>query len=313
MASSVDRWPGEPGRTVNWASHTHTATVFGRRVHYLDIGSGAPLVLLHGLGMSWRVWLRNIPDLAKHRRVVAIDLPGFGDSQRIRWQRDLSGHSDVVVELLHRINVRRCALVGHSLGGLVAQHVALRMGEDVGALVLMSSPDAQIGLIRRLAAFIGLASLRTVIYPPAVEQWCIRQSFVHPVMFGRLVADTRCLDTELLTALARGYATNGFWRGIHAALGDSVSERIGALRTPTLVLGGTDDAIVPAATAYRLAGSIPGATLTLWPGVGHAPMLERPAEFNRVIRDFIASTRTDIAAHSPGAPRRPDVANGPGV
>jgi pimeloyl-ACP methyl ester carboxylesterase len=277
---------------TDWSSHTRTAHISGARVHYLDIGSGPPLVLLHGLGMSWRAWLQNIPDLARDHRVIAIDLPGFGDSQRIRWRRDLSGHAAVVVELLYHIDASRCVLAGHSLGGYVALHVALQMGEDIAALILISSPDSQIGMAHRLAMFAALSSLRMLIYPPVIEAWCIRQRALHKVLFGRLVADTSCLKPELLNAFRRSYATDGFWRGIRAALGDTVGKRSGSLRIRTLILAGKGDAIIPPTAAYRLATLIPDATLTLWDSVGHAPMLERPAEFNAVVRNFASSADT---------------------
>jgi pimeloyl-ACP methyl ester carboxylesterase len=284
---------------IDWTAHTHTTFLRGGRVHYLDIGSGPALVLLHGLGMSWRVWLRNLADLARDHRVVAVDLPGFGQSSRLPWRFDLGGHAEVVIDLLHRIDALPCTLVGHSLGGLVAQHAALRMGADVDALILTSSPDSGTGAARRLAAFTQISALRTLVYSRAVENWLIKASFLHPTLFGRLVADTGCLDAGLLTTLSRGYATDGFWRGIHAALADRVSEHIGALRVPTLVLAGAADAVVPAAAAQRLAAAIPDATLTIWSRVGHAPMLERPAEFAAAVRTFVASSRSRLTDEVP--------------
>ena len=185
---------------TDWKRHCRTAQLSGGRVHYLDIGHGPTVVLIHGLGMSWRAWLRNIGDLACDHRVIAIDLPGFGASQRLRWQRDLSGHADAVVELVsQRIGARPCTLVGHSLGGMVAQRAALRLGADLDRLVLVSSPDSRIGFWQRIGIIVGLSSLRTLLYSRRVQRWCIAWTWLHKPLFGGLVDDTNGFDSALMT------------------------------------------------------------------------------------------------------------------
>ena len=277
-----------PARAAtDWKRYCRTAQLSGGRVHYLDIGHGPTVVFIHGLGLSWRVWLRNIGDLARDHRVIAVDLPGFGASQRLRWRRDLSGHADAVLELVQHIGARPCTLVGHSLGGMVAQRAALRLGTDLDKLVLVSSPDSRIGFWQRIGIVVSLSSLRTLLYSRRVQRWCIAWTWLHKPLFGGLVDGTNGIDSALMTELLSGYATNGFWRGMHAALRDPVSRHLGAIEAPTLVLTGVNDPLVRLASAYRLADSIPHATVVRWDRVGHGPMLERPAEFNALVRDFV--------------------------
>ena len=278
---------------TDWKRYCHSAQLSGGRMQYLDMGVGPTLVLIHGLGMSWRAWLSNISDLARDHRVIAVDLPGFGASQRLCWRRDLSGHAAAVVELLNHLGAQPCTVVGHSLGGMVAQRVALRLGTDLDKLVLVSSPDSRVRFWQRITMVVGLSLLRSLLYFSRVRRSCIACTWLHKPLFGGLVSETGVLDTALLADLLAGYATNGFWRGMHAGLGDSVSRHLGAIAAPTLVLAGANDRLVRPASAYRLAASIPNATVVLWDGIGHGPMLERPNEFSALVRDFVGGPAGD--------------------
>ncbi|MGH3970275.1 MAG: alpha/beta fold hydrolase [Mycobacterium sp.] len=288
-----------PAATPEWAAtdwnrYARTVRVRGGDVHYVDIGAGPVVVLIHGLGMSWRMWLPNIYVLARKHRVIAIDLPGFGASQRLPWRRDLGGHAEVVVELLREINGLPATVVGHSLGAFVAQHVAVLLDTDIDGLLLVSSPESRMGMLRRLAIVCTLSLLRTLLYPRWLENRCIKHMRLRKALFGRLVYDTTCLKVTLLTELSRGYATNGFWRAMHAGLRDPVSLRLGSIRAPTLILAGKNDTLIPPSAAHRLASAIPYAEVLVWNDVGHAPMLERPTEFNELVENF--ATGSALAA-----------------
>lgn len=285
-----------PWRQVDWSRHTHNTTIAARDLSYVDIGTGPTVVLLHGLGMSWRAWLPVLVDLAGDHRVIAVDLPGFGSSQRLPWRRDLNGYAESVVGLLHQLEILPCTVVGHSLGGLVAQRVAVQHGRALTALVLVCSPDSRMGLLRRAGIMVSLTLLRTLSYSARVEQWLVTRKWLHRTLFGGLVADVSCLHPELIAQLSGGYGTNGFWRAMHAALLDPISLRVNEIGVPTLVLAGAEDAIVPPSVARQLAASIGHAHLHAWRRVGHAPMIERPAEFGLLVRNFVAGLDAGIAA-----------------
>jgi hypothetical protein len=89
--------PDEPDwRTLDWREHLRTARIDGRRVNYVDVGEGDPLVLVHGIAGNWQNWLENIPRLARERRVVALDLPGFGASEDPPVDPTMSGYGRAV-------------------------------------------------------------------------------------------------------------------------------------------------------------------------------------------------------------------------
>src|SRR3954469_7396399 len=130
-------------RTIDWQSHLHQVEIERRRVNYVDIGSGdiTPVVLVHGLGGQWQNWLENIPRLAQDRRVVAMDLPGFGGTP------EPSGHVDITItqygrwvnELCDKLGLGQIELVGNSMGGYIAAEVAIQFPERVERLVLVSA------------------------------------------------------------------------------------------------------------------------------------------------------------------------------
>src|SRR5687768_3153915 len=104
----------------DWSPYIHDAAVAGKRLRYLDMGEGAPLVLVHGTGGAWQSWLLNIVALAEHHRVIAVDLPGFGRSEAVPAAPNMSAYAASIAALLEQLGLERVSILGHSLGGIVA-------------------------------------------------------------------------------------------------------------------------------------------------------------------------------------------------
>src|SRR4051794_3489812 len=129
-------------RTIDWQSHLHQVEIERRRVNYVDIGSGdiTPVVLVHGLGGQWQNWLENIPRLAQGRRVLALDLPGFGlTPEPSDDEISISGYGRFVDGFCDQLGLGKVELVGNSMGGFVAAEVAIQFPERVSRLVLVSA------------------------------------------------------------------------------------------------------------------------------------------------------------------------------
>ena len=108
--------PGDPDwRSVDWPAHTHRVEVAGREINYVDIGDGVPepVVFVHGLGGNWQNWLENIPCAAQDRRVIAMDLPGFGHSEMPAEDISISHYARLLDELVERLGVEHAAIVGN--------------------------------------------------------------------------------------------------------------------------------------------------------------------------------------------------------
>src|SRR5687767_9944251 len=104
---------------IDWAAHVHEAEIDGGRVTYADLGSGPPIVWVHGLGASWQCWLENLPDFARDHRVIAMDLPGFGRSEMPQDEISIEGYARFVCRLLDHLGIEAATVVGNSMGGFI--------------------------------------------------------------------------------------------------------------------------------------------------------------------------------------------------
>ena len=175
MRFASPRWnisddPDAGWKAVDWSVHTHQAAVRGRRITYADIGSGPATVLVHGQGGSWQWWLRVLPTVSPHRRVIAVDLPGFGGSDPIARGDVFTEHVATIIGLLDHLGLADATIAGHSMGGLVALQVACDHPDRVAGLMLIDAGGANISA-RRLALIVtGLRAfsrhLRDSVGPP---------------------------------------------------------------------------------------------------------------------------------------------------
>lgn len=273
-------------RAVRWPEHLRAVTVDGRRVHIAALGEdgGRPLLLVHGFGGRWQIWLANMPRLAAHRRVVALDLPGFGRSQMPIEAISIGGYARTLERICDLLELEAPLVTGHGLGGVVAAELALRHPERVGALALIDAmwlaPDqvraraAELALL--LSSRLAEALPRGAIARPRTRQLAFAAAIRHP---GRIAPD-------LLYELLGGLRAPGWSAALQAAMACGAAGGLAALTAPTLVIHGAGDVLVPAADGERLAGMIAGARLELFTDCGHMPMLEHPRRFNALLERF---------------------------
>src|SRR5215211_3386713 len=124
---------------IDWSRHMRWVEVEGSPVNVVELGTGPPVVFVHGLGGSWQNWLEQLPEFSRDFRVVAFDLPGFGESPMPQDEISISRSGRLVVGLLDALGIERASLVGNSMGGFVTSEVAVQAPERVDRLVLVSS------------------------------------------------------------------------------------------------------------------------------------------------------------------------------
>jgi pimeloyl-ACP methyl ester carboxylesterase len=251
-----------PGRRPPEGAEWGTATLDGYRLHWLSAGSGPAVVLLHGLCGSHRWWNANIPSLAEEFRVLAPDLPGFGRSRYGGRLPDLAGTAELLARWIAEAGAPRSHLVGHSMGGHLAVHLAARHPDQVDRLVLADAA----GLLRPLS-------------PVPLARWA------YGLAWPRAWGSPAFLPVIWRDALRAGPFTAA--RAIRHILRDDVSALLPGIRAPTLVVWGEADAMIPLEHGQRLRDAIPGARMHVIPGAYHNPMVDRPAEFNQVVRAFL--------------------------
>jgi 3-oxoadipate enol-lactonase len=241
-------------------------------------GEGPPLVLINGLGFGRWAWFRQIPAFSRHFSTITFD---------VRGERDLTdGVSDLaadVVALLDHLNVRKAHVLGTSLGGFVAQELAIKRPDLVDRLVLVCTSYGRGGPETMspwaLADMIGLPSLSTERAVRRGIETATSDTYrtERPEEFEQIVR-WRLADSRSLSA---------YYEQIRAGARFGVSHDVGSITSPTLVIHGAEDRYVPVANASALAEAIPGAKLRVLDNAGHLVFIERFADVNREVVTFL--------------------------
>jgi pimeloyl-ACP methyl ester carboxylesterase len=288
---------GAAGRSawldVDWPAHTHTATIRGREVTYVDIGDGPndPIVFVHGLGACWQTWLENLPHFARRHRCIAMDLPGFGASEMPAEDVSIERYAQIVDELVRGLGIERAAVIGNSMGGFIAIEMALRFSTSVSRLVLVSAAVFW-QEYRRAKPLVTLAQASDAVVGRALvgsEALLVRRPKLRAasLAFGGFHLPhllSRELQAELLKTAKR---TDGFLPALQALASFPLREELPKVEAPTLVVWGTHDTLVGAEHADELERLIPNSRKVVMERTGHVPMLERPGRFNQVTEEFL--------------------------
>jgi pimeloyl-ACP methyl ester carboxylesterase len=259
--------------------------VGGVRLHYVEAGEGPPLLLLHGLNGSTFSFRLLMPYLARHFRTIAVDLKGFGYSDRpSSGDYSLGAQARLVAGFLDALGIDRAFVLGHSLGGAVAMRLALASPERVERLILVSAADDS--ELRR-----GLRSAR-LVRPllPVVAAFTVQNQ-----RFRRMSLRSACYDPAFITPeIMEGYMAPTRIRGHLHALGSLMVDRrrdapldAASITQPTLIMWGSADRWIASSHGERLRALIPSSSFVLIEKAGHLVLEEQPQECSRVIIDFL--------------------------
>jgi pimeloyl-ACP methyl ester carboxylesterase len=279
-----------PGRLID--------TSAGRVFVHQD-GSGPPLVLVHGMFVSHWYFRPVIAELRRHFRVIAIDLPGFGESDRPpleRYRYDAVSAAELVNEIMEGLGLDAACLVGHSMGGGVALALAAHHPERVTRLVLEDAWVYPIvmPLLGRLATQPVLGSVLFHLYSRRDLVRHFRGVFRDQALVTGELVDYYWERFNRAGARVAGLAA---LRAFASMLADPVEPA--RVRAPTLLVWGEEDRLFPAAHGQRLSCEIPGAELVIVPVCGHSPHEERPDEYLRAVVPFLLGRNETAMAHNP--------------
>jgi pimeloyl-ACP methyl ester carboxylesterase len=276
---------------IDWREHQRWVPVDGREVNVVDVGSGPVVLLVHGLGANWQNWLTTVPELvgAGHR-VIALDLPGFGHSEMPAGGISIPGYGRTLGAVLDARGVRGpVAVVGSSMGGLVAAELAIATPERVERLALVSA--AALWNERLRARPLVTASKVTRLYAPLVASgWEVIARLPRlrrEALRSAGLRNTAAISAPLAYELLSGVGKPGFVDALQALYDYRIRDRLPEIACPTLVVWGADDPIVPLRHAFEYEALIPGARVTVFRRTGHAPMLEQPERFNAALLEFL--------------------------
>jgi pimeloyl-ACP methyl ester carboxylesterase len=303
MADEPARLPDAPGDygpvgrspwlDLDWREHQRWVTVDGRQVNVIELGSGPPIVFIHGLSGSWQNWLEQLPVFAREHRVITFDLPGFGASEMPAQKITISGYGRFVAALLDELEVGSAAIVGNSMGGFIGMELAIRFPERVERLVLVSAAGLSIEYLRneRALAVLGTLESRLAAYSgwlASRSDALARRPGARRLIFGIVAHRPDRLPGPLVAEQVRGSGKPGFLPALDALTDYPIRDRLGEIACPTLIVWGSEDKLVPARDADEFARLIPNSRKVVWPETGHVAMLERPAAFNALLEAFLA-------------------------
>ena len=267
--------------SITQASTSRTIKTRDWNLQYYEAGEGHPVILLHGSGpgaTGWSNFSGNIEALARQFRVLAVDMPGWGLSDACTVDR--LDHVEAAIQFMDALGIEKAHLVGNSFGGGIGLRIATKHPDRVGKLVLMGSMGVDFPITEGLDAVWGfdgtLEDMRRVM--------------------GFFAYNTALTTDELAEVRFRGATQPGFQEAFSSMFpaprqrwveSMAVSEdEIRALRHEVLIVHGREDKVIPLANSYKLMELIDRADLAVFSHCGHWSMIERTADFNRLVRDF---------------------------
>lgn len=276
------------------------------RVHYRDEGPrGAPaLVMVHGFAASLHTWEPWAVRFARDHRVIRLDLPGHGLTRApTGYRSSLEGNVAVVEAVTRRLGAERFVLIGNSMGGAVAWNYALAHPDRLNGLVLVNAAgwpvaDRRDGgpplVFKLLRTSLGRAVLRHAnprpLTTPGLKQAYVDQALVTDALVDRYVELARAPGHREMVLASQGAPRKPVDRAVFARIS-----------TPTLVIHGEADAVIPVEAGRGLAGAIPGAVLVTWPDVGHVPMEQIPDRSAEALELFLNGLPRSRAGAEPAA------------
>jgi 3-oxoadipate enol-lactonase len=245
-------------------------------------GQSVPLVFVHGFTTTSEFWKEQAEDLSKSYRVIRINLPGHGasPSPTSRSYR-IEDFVEDVARVFQDLSVDRAVLIGLSMGGIIAQKIAVKYPHLVKALVLVDTTSHGIGADATADAFLAAVDKRGAekaiqdlsdlsfgsSASPALVEWARREVIQTPEFVAR-AAIRSISDADTRSSLSQ-------------------------IKVPTLVIAGEEDRVTPPRESEILAKGISSSTLSIIPKAGHFSMLENPAAFNRILRRFLDELSRD--------------------
>jgi pimeloyl-ACP methyl ester carboxylesterase len=272
---------------------TEYLVVAGRRVRIRrSPGTGAPVLLLHGIGCSLEDWNEQFDLLGDRFALLALDLPGFAHSERLAASASLDAYAAFLPALLTAAGVEGpVQVVGNSLGGAVAMALAAAHPPRVSALVLADPAGfgREVTLALRLIA-VPILGRRLLTPSREASTRTVRSLFA-----DRSIATEERIDQALRYAsdpvhsatLVEVAKSLGTVRGVRPRWRRRLLAQVARLRLPTLVLWGERDLVLPAAQLAAAASAFPHAETVLLPDTGHMPQIERAAEFAELVGAFL--------------------------
>jgi len=262
--------------------------VDGIPIRYVSQGKGPELLLFHGLGEFLETWWGNIDSLSQYYTVYALDLPGHGLSQKPEVSYTLDFATNFALGLMEALGIKHASLIGHSVCGSLCLNLAIKFPEKVDSLILVGST----GLSRKEASFLyRLVTLlgKFIIEPTKTAILTgVKRVFYNPdIVTEELVnkAYQYLMMSKTKDALLNVLRSNVDGKSIRPEV--VLADRLHLLRSPTLIIHGVQDRVIPVEHARDAYSLIPEVRLEVFDECGRCPHIEKPEGFNQAVIAFL--------------------------
>jgi pimeloyl-ACP methyl ester carboxylesterase len=260
------------------------ATVFGYKLHYLEAGSGAPVILLHGTGGEGARWMPTIKGLSGSFHVFALDQIGFGQSDKPLTIYHTGVFAGFLTQFMKTIDVPKAILIGQSMGAGVALYQAVHHPEMVDRLVVVDG-----------------GGYRTASDPPPPPpNWHNRQianagtleesrEYLEKLYYDHSFVTDKLVEQNLILRLRSASTIESMATASDRGLGGVTEAEVRGIAAPTLLVWGMNDPLSSPANADKLNGAIKNSRKVIFEKAGHYPFLEHAEKFNQLVLDFLKS------------------------
>jgi pimeloyl-ACP methyl ester carboxylesterase len=238
----------------------------GGLIHYESWGRGNPLILLHGWLGSWRYWMPTMEELSEQHRTYALDLWGFGDSDKSANRHSVEKYVNLLKDFMDELGIAPTALVGHSLGATVAVKFAVANPNQVTRLMLVSLPIVGEAINRRLLTAGGTSLLNRLL---GSGRW--------PVNHKEVLAEAEKANESVIALTVQACAEL------------DLQENLRQIEVPLLAVYGEKDNLIDPTQARLLKNTANNIRSITLPESRHFPMLDEASKFHRLLRDFLAT------------------------
>jgi pimeloyl-ACP methyl ester carboxylesterase len=257
-------------------------------INVLAAGNGTPVVLIHGfMGMAYD-WRFNIHELGKHFSVYALDLPGFGYSDKpLNFDYTSNGYAEFIVSFLNAYSVERAVLVGNSMGGQIALMVGLKYPDRVTGLVLIDS-----GGYPQSVEFLPFKLLGVPVIGE-ISMALINRTIIQIMLKKGIYFDGSFATDEVITNYRNVYGTVNARKTppkiMRKIMKDEeyVASNLKNIKCPTLIIWGAQDRVISPSRAEMFGRDIDNASAMIIPQAGHMPQTEKSKVVNKSVIDFI--------------------------
>ncbi|MBI2421277.1 MAG: alpha/beta fold hydrolase [Candidatus Hydrogenedentes bacterium] len=259
---------------------------------YRELGSGPPVLLLHGWPTSSHLWRNIMPPLATHNRVIALDLPGFGASDKPRdASYSFRYQAKALTDFLHALDVSTVSIVGHDLGGPIGLYWASQNPERIHRIAMLNTliyPEFSWAVIA-FGVSLRIPGLRSWLTSSSGLRFLMRAGVVHKDRMDDAVLDAICAPFQSPEARQALHQT---FMGLHPGGFRTIADWLPAVTVPVRVIYGENDRVLPdiAQTVARLKKDIPHAEVTPLPQCGHFLQEDEPERVGEMLAAFFAAT-----------------------